>query len=231
MDVLNRARVHLLWRDNNSKSQNTARAATYQDYRRPDVNPVCDDECRDEGMLVGLQEYIDSQSERDIIIILHQKGNHGPAYYSRYPASFEKFTPVCRSNQFDECTMAEIGNAYDNAVLYTDYFLSRVIELLKINSDQFETAMLYISDHGESLGEHNVYLHGLPYIIAPDEQTHAAAVFWFSENSKVNIASLGEKAAEPFCHDNFFHMVLGLMAIETTVYDESLDMLATGVKH
>ncbi len=226
LDVLNRASVHLLWRDNNSNSQDTARTATYQNYRRPEVNPDCDGECRDEGMLSGLQEYIDTQSGGDIMIVLHQRGNHGPAYFKRYPAPFEKFTPVCRSNQFNECTMAEIGNAYDNAVLYTDYFLSRVIALLKTNSVQFETAMLYISDHGESLGEHNVYLHGLPYTIAPDEQTHAAAVFWFGENTQVNKASLQQKAAEPFSHDNLFHTVLGLMAIETSVYDKSLDILA-----
>ena len=177
-------------------------------------------------MLSGLQEYIDTQADGDIMIVLQQKGNHGPAYFKRYPFPFEKFTPVCRSNQFDECTMAEIGNAYDNAVLYTDYFLSRIIALLKTNSVQFESAMLYISDHGESLGEHNVYLHGLPYTIAPDEQTHAAAVFWFGENAKVNKASRQQKSAGPFSHDNLFHTVLGLMAIETSVYDKSLDILA-----
>ena len=89
--------------------------------------------------------------------------------------------------------------------------------------------MLYISDHGESLGEHNVYLHGLPYIIAPHEQTHAAAVFWFGENSTVNKSLLQQKSAEPFSHDSLFHTVLGLMAIETTVYDKSLDILTAGL--
>jgi lipid A ethanolaminephosphotransferase len=177
-------------------------------------------------MLVGLQDYIDGQSGGDILIVLHQMGNHGPAYYKRYPAAFEKFTPVCRTNQFDECTQEEIGNAYDNALLYTDYFLTQVIGLLKKNSSQFEAAMLYMGDHGESLGEYNVYLHGLPYAMAPDSQKHIAALFWFDDRSKIDRQSIRGRAAEPFSHDNLFHTVLGLMKVETSIYDKDLDILA-----
>ncbi len=226
LDVLGHADVHLLWRDNNSDSRDTSRKVIYQDYSDPELNTVCEGECRDEGMLVGLQDYIGGKPEGDILIVLHQMGNHGPAYYKRYPASFEKFTPVCRTNQFDECTKEEIGNAYDNAILYTDYFLTQVIGLLKKNSPRFETAMLYMGDHGESLGEYNIYLHGLPYAMAPETQKHIAALFWFDDGFKIDRQPLRDKSSSPFSHDNFFHTVLGLMKVETSVYDKGMDILA-----
>jgi len=225
LDVLKHAGVHVLWRDNNSDSKGVALRVEYQDYQQPAVNPVCDVECRDVGMLVGLQEYIDARQEGDIVIVLHQMGNHGPAYYKRYPAAYERFTPVCRTNQFDECTVEEINNAYDNAVLYTDYFLTRVIELLKNNTDRFETAMVYMSDHGESLGEHGVYLHGLPYAMAPEAQTHIGSIFWLEDGFKIEKKALRAKSAERFSQDNLFHTVLGLLEVETALYDKSLDMI------
>ncbi len=225
LDVLGRAGVHLLWRDNNSDSRETARKVPYQDYSDPKVNPICDIECRDEGMLVGLQEFIGQKPEGDILIVLHQMGNHGPAYYKRYPPEFEKFTPVCRTNQFDECTKDEIGNAYDNALLYTDYFLSKAIGLLKKNTPKFETALLYMGDHGESLGEYNIYLHGLPYAMAPETQKHIAAFFWFGDGFEIDPESVRKKSAAPFSHDNLFHTVLGLMKVETSAYDKGMDIL------
>lgn len=225
LDVLQHAGVHILWRENNSDSKGVALRVERQDYKLPTVNPVCDDECRDEGMLVGLQEYVDKKVEGDILIVLHQMGNHGPAYYKRYPASFEKFSPVCETNQFDECTVEEINNAYDNALLYTDYFLSQTIELLKRNSKEFNTAMIYMSDHGESLGEYGVYLHGLPYSMAPDTQKHIAAVAWFGESFKLDPKILRDKSKNQYSHDNLFHTVLGLMEVETSVYDAGLDII------
>jgi len=225
LDVLAHAGIHVLWRDNNSSSKGVANRVQYQNYKVPENNPICDIECRDEGMLVGLQEYIDEQKTGDIMIVLHQMGNHGPAYYKRYPASFEKFTPVCLTNELEECSEEEINNAYDNALLYTDYFLSKVIALLKDYSNRFETAMLYVSDHGESLGEFRVYLHGLPYKIAPEEQKHIAAVFWFGDSFKIDKEALRRKSSEFFSHDNLFHTILGLMEVETDTYDKSLDMI------
>ena len=197
----------------------------YEDYQSPKINPVCDVECRDEGMLVGLQEYIDRTGRGDITIVLHQMGNHGPAYYKRYPRKFERFTPVCETKQLEECTNEQVENAYANAILYTDYFLSRVIALLKQNADKFETAMVYVGDHGESLGENRIYLHGLPYFMAPDSQKHVPAVLWFGDSFKIDRKGLKAKANLPFSHDNLFHTLLGLMEIETTVYNKSLDIL------
>lgn len=224
LDVLQHAGVHVLWRDNNSDSKGVALRVPYQDFRQPATNPVCDTECRDEGMLVGLQEFIDAQQEGDIVIVLHQMGNHGPAYSKRYPFEFERFTPICATNQLNACTQEEVINAYDNAILYTDAFLAKVITLLKKNDPRFETAMIYIGDHGESLGEYGVYLHGLPYAMAPDSQKHVPSIFWFGDNFRVNKQALRVKAAERLSHDNLFHTVLGLLEIETTVYNPNLDV-------
>ncbi|MCF7688389.1 MAG: phosphoethanolamine--lipid A transferase [Cephaloticoccus sp.] len=229
LDILARVGVSVLWRDNNSDSKGVAVRLTYEDFKNPDRNPICDDECRDEGMLVDLQDYIDQQTG-DVMIVLHSMGNHGPAYYKRYPKAFEVFTPVCKSNRLEQCSAEEINNAYDNAILYTDYFLSKVIALLKRNDDKFETAMMYFSDHGESLGENNMYLHGYPYALAPMEQKHVPAVFWFGSKFPLDLERIRAKSGEPYSHDNIFHTLLGLFEVETTAYDPSLDMVSKFVR-
>jgi lipid A ethanolaminephosphotransferase len=226
LDVLHRAGANILWRDNNSDSKGVALRVAYEDYKTAEKNTVCDNgECRDEGMLVGLQEYIDHHPKGDIIIVLHQMGNHGPAYYKRYPKVFEKYTPVCKTNQLEQCSQAEITNAYDNAILYTDYFLSNVIGLLKGNDEKFETAMFYLSDHGESLGENGLYLHGFPYAIAPDAQKHVPAVMWFGKEFKLNKDALKKRASQPYTHDYLFHTLLGLFDVNSTAYRPELDIL------
>lgn len=228
IDFLIDAGVQVLWRDNNSNQKITGRGAVYQDYRDPEVNTICDIECRDEGMLVGLEDYIESHPEGDIFIVLHQMGNHGPAYYKRYPPEFEVFSPVCRTNQLENCSKEEIDNAYDNAILYTDYFLGRVIDFLDPYSDRFETAMVYFSDHGESLGEHNVYLHGLPYFMAPEAQKQVPAIMWFGESFHIDQNHLRRNAGEPYSHDHIFHTLMGLMEVGSTIYDPSMDIRLHG---
>jgi lipid A ethanolaminephosphotransferase len=226
LDVLTHAGIHVLWRDNNSDSKGVALRVQYEDYKSPQSNPDCDIECRDDGMLDGLQDYINAQKHSDILIVLHQMGNHGPAYYKRYPESFEKFTPACKTNQLEECSEEEINNAYDNAILYTDYFLDKVISLLKQNSKEFETALVYMSDHGESLGESGVYLHGLPYFMAPDAQTNVASVLWFGDNyDEIDVDSIRKKANLEYSHDNLFHTILGLMEVRTSLYRRDMDII------
>ncbi len=226
LDVLQHAGVSVLWLDNNSDSKGVALRVPYQDYKLPDVNPVCDAECRDEGMLASLQKHIDAHPKGDIFIVLHQMGNHGPAYYKRYPPAFEKFKPACQSNDLDQCSREEISNAYDNAILYTDHFLGMVIERLKKNDNKFETALFYLSDHGESLGENGVYLHGLPRAIAPDTQLHVPAIMWFGSNfDDVDLSALLQKRDARLTHDNLFHTVLGFMKIGTSVYRPEMDIL------
>lgn len=225
LDVLKRAGAHILWRDNNSSSKGVADRVAYEDYRDPANNTVCDGECRDVGMLSGLDDYINAHPDGDILIVLHQMGNHGPAYYKRYPQAFEIFKPACLTNELADCSQSEIDNAYDNAITYTDYFLNQVIEFLKPFDDRFETSMLYVSDHGESLGESGIYLHGMPNFVAPEAQRHVPMIVWFGRGHEdLNLQEIRRMKDRPFSHDNLFHTVLGLLEVETGVYDENLDM-------
>jgi len=223
LDVLSHTKkVSVLWRDNNSDSKGVAIRLPYENYQTPQTNSICiEGECRDEGMLVGLDSYIKNQKENNILIVLHQMGNHGPAYYKRYLKSFEKFTPVCETNQLEECSQESINNAYDNALLYTDYFLSKVINLLKEYNNEYETNMIYMSDHGESLGEGGVYLHGMPYFMAPDAQTHVATVMWFGDKSKYDEVD----STKSYSQDNLFHTLLGIYDVQTKVYNKNMDIL------
>jgi len=229
LDVLSHTDyVNILWRDNNSDSKGVALRVTYEDYKNSKNNTICDNgECRDEGMLVGLDEYIQKHKGEDVLIVLHQMGNHGPAYYKRYPKEFERFTPTCRTNQLEECSKEEISNAYDNALLYTDYFLSKTINFLKKYDKTHSTAMLYVSDHGESLGENGVYLHGMPYFMAPEAQTHVGSLFWFGNNMKeeINMKKLKEKKDNKYTQDNLFHILLGIFEVDDESYKKEMDFL------
>ena len=226
LDVLKRSGVVILWRDNNSSSKGVADRVEYQSFKSPKVNPVCDPECRDEGMLAGLDDWVDRHQGKDMLIVLHQMGSHGPAYYKRYPDRFERFKPTCKSNELDSCTTEGIVNAYDNTILYTDYFLSRVTDWLKTKSPRFETAMLYFSDHGESLGESGVYLHGMPYALAPEAQTRVPAILWSPvENDDIDLATVRSSRGEPISHDNLFHTLLGIFEIKTGAYEPDKDIL------
>jgi lipid A ethanolaminephosphotransferase len=227
LDVLKHTKeVEILWRDNNSNSKGVANRVRYEDFKSPKNNPLCDKECRDEGMLAGLETYINQNSQKHILIILHMMGNHGPAYYKRYPETFETFTPVCRTNQLEACSTEAISNAYDNAILYTDYFLSKVIHFLKPYATRYKTAMFYISDHGESLGENGLYLHGLPYFMAPDTQTHIASMVWLEGKIEedIEIETLRGYSNKPFSHDHVFHSMLGLFRVKSTIYDPQMDI-------
>jgi len=230
LDVLSHAGIEVLWRDNNSGCKGTCDRIQHEKMSRLTVADLCNpSECYDEILLYKLQEVIKNLSG-DAVIVLHQKGSHGPAYHLRYPPSFERFKPVCATNQLQECQQQEIVNAYDNTILYTDYILAKAIDLLKENTTQFNTAMIYVSDHGESLGENNLYLHGLPYFIAPDEQKHVPFMLWFSDqfaaNNSINRSCLRGRTEEDYSHDNIFHSLLGLMGVSTAVYDKKLDLFA-----
>uniref|UniRef100_UPI0040474E8E phosphoethanolamine transferase n=1 Tax=Aliarcobacter sp. TaxID=2321116 RepID=UPI0040474E8E len=235
VDVLKHTnKVNVLWRDNNSDSKGVALRVDFEDYRTSKTNTICEDgECRDVGMIVGLDEYIKSHQGQDILIVLHQMGNHGPAYYKRYPKEFEKFSPVCQTNQLEKCTQEEVSNAYDNAILYTDYFLSEVIKFLKPYSKDYETAMFYMSDHGESLGENGLYLHGMPYFMAPDEQKHISSLMWFGDGDikkEIDLQKLNTYKDKSFSQDNLFHTLLGFFNVETEVYKKDMDILYNAKK-
>lgn len=215
LDVLYEHGVEVLWRDNNSDSKGVATRLTYEDFQSPSLNTVCDEECRDVGMIQGLEKFIQTHPNKDILIVLHQMGNHGPEYYRRYPPSFEYFKPACKTGELSRCSTQEIDNAYDNAIRYTDYFLSQVIQFLKQYDQQYATAMLYVSDHGESLGEHGFYLHAAPYAMAPKEQTHIPALVWMGSHFDYRIEQLKPYEHAPLSHDYVFCALLTSFEIET----------------
>ena len=225
LDVLFDHGVQILWRDNNSDSKGVATRMTYEDYKSQTLNPACEGECRDIGMLSGLDEYITARKGKDILIILHQMGNHGPEYYRRYPKEFEKFKPMCMTGELQDCSQEEIDNSYDNAILYTDYFLSNVIDLLKKYDDTRATAMLYVSDHGESLGENGFYLHAAPYMIAPKEQTHVPAIIWMGKHFDYKKEQLLPYKDYALSHDDIFCSLLVAFEIDTKMCAAKEEML------
>ncbi|GFM75836.1 phosphoethanolamine transferase [Pseudomonas cichorii] len=230
LDVLKRAGIEVVWRDNQSGCKGTCDRVAFQDVSNLKDPLLCaNNECHDEILLQGLEAFIDSL-DKDTVLVLHQMGSHGPEYFKRYPKAFEKFTPVCESNALNNCSRESIVNGYDNTLLYTDHVLSTLIDMLRSRQDKVDTAMLYLSDHGESLGEYNLFLHGTPYMLAPDQQKHVPMMVWLSDNYQksfaVNPECLAKERNAPLSQDNLFHSMLGLLKVDTKVYDPSLDMFS-----
>ncbi len=230
MDVLTHAGIKTEWWDNNTGDKSVADRIKKIDFFRSNDPRYCSGgECLDQILVDGLDAWLD-KIDGDAVLVLHQLGNHGPAYYLRYPEAFRTFGPDCRTVDFDSCTPETITNAYDNALLYTDHILSEVINRLRDREDRLDGAMFYMSDHGESLGENGLYLHGAPYMFAPEEQTHIPFVLWtapgLDQSTGIDRACLATNAGEPHSHDNLFHSVLGLMQVKTEVYDPALDIFA-----
>ena len=230
LDVLKRAGLEVIWRDNQSGCKGTCDRVTIDDVSNLKDPVLCaDSECRDEILLQGMQHFIDNL-DKDTVLVLHQMGSHGPEYFKRYPKEYEHFTPVCESNALNNCSRESIINGYDNTLVYTDHVLSTLIDLLRSNQDKVDTAMLYLSDHGESLGEYNLYLHGTPYMLAPEQQKHVAMLAWFSDSYQkafsVDTHCLQLSREKPLSQDNLFHSMLGLLEVNSSVYNASLDMFA-----
>ncbi|MCB0746124.1 MAG: phosphoethanolamine--lipid A transferase EptA [Ignavibacteriae bacterium] len=171
----------------------------------------------DEILLKGLNEQILASKKNKILVVLHTSTSHGPSYYEKYPKQFEKFTPVCKSVELADCTQQELINAYDNTIVYTDYLLATLIDQLK-QLNGYNTCMMFISDHGESLGENNLYMHGLPTGLAPKEQLEIPFLVWLPEGSKKL------KDNEEFSQHNVFHSVLDFLAIDSPIYKQDMSI-------
>lgn len=228
LDVLKRAGLDVVWRDNQSGCKGACDRVTFEDLSHSTDSKMCaHDECRDEILLKGLQQFID-HLDKDTVLVLHQMGSHGPAYFKRYPSQFKRFSPVCESNALDQCSRQSIINGYDNTLLYTDHVLASLVRILRNNQQKIDTAMLYISDHGESLGEYNLFLHGTPYMLAPAQQKHVPMLAWFSDGYQrsfaVDTQCLQRKRNAAFSQDNLFHSMLGLMQVNTRIHDPALDI-------
>lgn len=232
LDIAQRAGYKILWRENDHGCKGVcARVPTedVEDYIAKDGSSGSFD--YDEHLMENLDQYIEQQKENDdnLMVILHMNGSHGPTYYQRYPDQFKYFQPSCDTSKIETCSQESLVNTYDNTIRYTDYVLNQTIELLKQYNDDYEVAMLYVSDHGESLGESGFYLHGAPYAIAPKEQTEIPLIFWssadFMKNHQINFSCLQNRAqASNYSHDNIFHSLLGLLQIKTEAYEHGLNI-------
>ena len=231
LQILQRADFSVLWRENQGGCAGVCTGVPTDILEHAGSRRLFElGELRDENLVNGLQEKIDAMPGHSVVV-LHMMGSHGPAYYKRYPPTFERFQPACKESQFSRCERSDIINSYDNTIVYTDYVLSQVVDLLHSNDSRgLPSAMIYMSDHGESLGESNFYLHGLPYAFAPDVQKHVPMLLWLSPKMqadfRIDAACLEHQRHEPVSHDNFFHSVLGLLDVETKVYKRDLDIFA-----
>ena len=224
---LKRNDVKTIWRSNNF-GEPDINVHLYQ--KRSDIRSLCPDgDCLDNSLdsilLCNLKNMIQENLENNLFIVLHQSGSHGPAYYRKYPLEFEQFSPVCKSVELRNCSQQDLINAYDNTILYTDYFLSRIIDILK-EFHGTPAVMLYISDHGQSLGENNIYLHGMPNFLAPDVQRQIPFIAWLSDEFialyDIDVKSL---AMDPsYSQDNIFHSVMGAFGLRSSFYNEILDI-------
>ncbi len=234
LHVLDRAGVGVLWRDNQSGCKGVCEGLASEEVATLNPTGMCDGvRCLDEGLLQGLDARLKSlgMGKGRQILVLHQLGNHGPSYFRRYPREFARFEPACKEDDLQKCAPQDIVNAYDNALLYTDHILAILIKRLRAHADQVDSAVIYVSDHGESLGENNLFLHGLPYAIAPDVQKKVPMVMWFSDglqaSAGLDMACVKAVAARPARHDHLFHTVLGLLDVQTKLHEKDWDLLAT----
>ena len=217
-NYLNRNGVHVSWRTSNW-GEPPVHIKNYK--KRGDLLSSCEGAyCEyDEALISGLKDEILKSKTNKVFIVLHTSTSHGPSYNKKYPPEFEIFKPVCESVELANCTQQELINAYDNTIVYTDYILSNVIQSLK-QLPNYQTSMIFVSDHGESLGEKNLYMHGLPMRIAPKEQYEIPFIVWASENSKKL------KKFDSVSQNHVFHSVLNFLDMTTPFYNENMNIYA-----
>ena len=233
LDIAQRAGYQVTWIDNNSGCKGTCDRVNQFKIPEPLQQKWCKDkECFDDILIDSFKAYlatIPQDDNRPRLIVLHQMGSHGPAYYKRVPAQFKVFKPTCDTNAIQGCSREALLNSYDNTLLYTDYVLDSLIETLK-NTTKYQTALWYLSDHGESTGESGMYLHGAPYAIAPTQQTHIPMLMWFStvwkNQAKQQVKCLAQQGRQELSQDNLFPTMLSLLDVKSKVIDPNNDMLA-----
>lgn len=228
LHVAARAGVKVTWRDNQSGCKGVCDGLPTERPNPQDAPTLCENgRCLDEALITQLPTYLNKANGVQLLV-LHQLGNHGPAYHRRYPRRFAKFLPDCQKDDLQACSPQEITNAYDNALLYTDHVLSSVIAQLKAHEASVDSALIYVSDHGESLGESGLYLHGMPYPIAPQEQTRVPMVMWLSDGwtqaTGTSVACLQQRAQQPASHDHLFHTVLTMLDVHTRLQEPAWDL-------
>lgn len=231
LDVLQRAGLAVTWLDNQSGCKGICERIPHLDTGGLSDPALCSQgECFDEILLAQLpgqlQKLEPSRRVRGTVAVLHMMGSHGPAYFKRVPQAHKHFLPECTNQALQNCELSTVVNAYDNTARYTDHVLASLIQWLKQQARP--SALLFVSDHGESLGENGLFLHGMPYAIAPLEQTHVPMMMWLSPawQSRAGLKTdcLAKKAGQPYSHDNLFHTVLGLAQVQTQAQNKNLDI-------
>jgi lipid A ethanolaminephosphotransferase len=226
LDVLARAGFAIEWWDNNTGDKGIASRFSLRMMTAADGAEFCDPECTDAVFLRHVEEKAATITQ-NTVIVLHQIGSHGPSYWLRYPADREIFAPACKTPQLGDCSDAEIVNAYDNTIAFTDHVLATLIDRLEAE-DRVIPALFYASDHGESLGENGLYLHGAPDFMAPPEQTHVPMLLWmsarFRDTLALDQACMAAASGGAVSHDNMFSTILGLVDVTTVARDPALDL-------
>lgn len=232
LDILKQVGITLLWQENDGGCKGVCHRIQTTDVTEKfkTHSPLCGNgTCFDEILLSGVDDHIAKLNNTDALIVLHMIGSHGPNYYHRYPKAFAVFKPSCDTNKINQCDKDVLINTYDNTLLYTDYFIASTVDLLKKYQKAYNVVMLYMSDHGESLGENGVYLHSMPYSFAPKEQTHIPFFVWaspaFFKQKRIDFSCMKTRAdTEAFSHDHLFHTLLGIFNITTKEYQKNLDI-------
>jgi lipid A ethanolaminephosphotransferase len=229
LDVLRHAGFKVEWWDNNTGHKNIADRADATGFMiesHPQPEHCSRGECTDAVFLDFLKEKAATVTE-NTVLVLHQIGSHGPSYYLRYPEGMAGFSPACMRAELTECSPEELTAAYDNTILYTDWVMAQSIDIL-VGAENVLPAMFYVSDHGESLGENGLYLHGAPWFMASAEQIKVPMVIWqaprFDAALGVPLACLSRQADAALSHDNMFSTVLGMLDVSTSVREPALDL-------
>ncbi|AEE25450.1 sulfatase (plasmid) [Glaciecola sp. 4H-3-7+YE-5] len=223
VDIIQLAGADVLWISNNNGScKGVCNRIKSIQIPTKKSDPLCDGEyCFDEVLLRPLKQKLATLTYEDTLIVLHMIGSHGPTYYKRYPDKNRIFIPDCQRSDIQNCSEEELTNTYDNTIAYTDFVLAKVIGELNTLSKfkNVETSMIYISDHGESLGESGIFLHGLPYAFAPREQTHVPLIYWADPSHQSNRVDCANKFRnKKISHDNIFDFLLGEMSVDSTIF-------------
>ena len=238
LDVLQAAGLAVLWLDNQAGCKEVCArvpSASTSDLAADIAARLCNDgECLDAALLVGLDERLaklpEERRRRGIVLVMHQMGSHGPAYYRRSSPAQKRFVPECTLTALADCPPGTLVNAYDNTIVATDQFLASTIAWLAARSVQYATALLYMSDHGESLGELGIFLHGLPYALAPEVQKRVPFVAWIDDDTArrrgIDRACVQASLTAPRSHDNLYSTVLGVVDVATPTYRPELDVFA-----
>ena len=231
--LLKRAGFSVTWVDNQSGCKGTCDGVR---VTKPTPDPLyCHaGTCMDGVFNRSIDEAFNAlKTQNHTVLFLHMMGSHGPAYYKRSTESEKVFGKECTDPTFKSCSKESIRAAYDSSIRYTDRVVAELIRKLQ-NKTDINTALIYLSDHGESLGENGLYLHGAPYYIAPDEQKIVPMVMWFSEpfkkNYTIDTRMIEENSHKPVTHDHLYHTILGLLNVRSSTYDSQWDLSANHAK-